>query len=76
MEGYEIYVEVIQAKKNFLNYLTIDPMHYNFSPAFTGSKMRQMFKLIVEVAEDNMNHLKSIVKDDVLDVELYDLLSR
>lgn len=51
-------------------------MLYNFSPAFTGSKMRQMFKLIVEVAEDNMNHLKSIVKDDVLDVELYDLLSR
>lgn len=38
-------------------------MRNTLSPAFTGSKMRQMFKLILVEIEDSMNYLESQIKD-------------
>lgn len=51
-------------------------MRATLSPAFTGSKMRQMFKLVMEVANENMKYLQEKSKNSHLDVELSDLCTR
>jgi cytochrome P450 family 9 len=51
-------------------------MRATLSPAFTGSKMRLMFQLVMEVANDNMAYLKSQMTNNFVDVELGDLMPR
>lgn len=52
-------------------------MRSTLSPAFTGSKMRQMFGLIVEIAEDMMTNLKATAqRGERLNWEMRDLCSR
>jgi hypothetical protein len=38
--------------------------------------MRAMFKLVAEVASENMKHLKEKTENSILDVELSDLFAR
>jgi hypothetical protein len=38
--------------------------------------MRGMFKLVAEVASDNMKYLKEKTENSILDVELSDLFTR
>ncbi|XP_065372226.1 probable cytochrome P450 9f2 [Calliphora vicina] len=56
-------------------------MRNTLSPAFTGSKMRQMFKLIVLEIEESMQYLKdeinnSNAEDKGLEVDIKDFTSR
>lgn len=52
-------------------------MRATLSPAFTGSKMRQMFELISECADEIVGHFSQQTKDgEKLNVELVDLFSR
>ncbi|XP_037038783.1 probable cytochrome P450 9f2 [Bradysia coprophila] len=52
-------------------------MRATLSPAFTGSKMRQMFNLVVEVAESVMQHLlKKVENGEKVDVEMKDFFTR
>lgn len=52
-------------------------MRASLSPAFTGSKMRQMFELVSTCAEDMVNFLREETKDvDVLHKEFKDLFMR
>ncbi|CAO1343924.1 unnamed protein product [Diamesa tonsa] len=48
-------------------------MRSTLSPAFTGSKMRKMFNLIVEISNDYMKQLMEKTKQFPQDVELKDL---
>lgn len=52
-------------------------MRATLSPAFTGSKMRQMFELISECADDIVKHCSEKAKSaDRIDVEMKDFFSR
>lgn len=53
-------------------------MRATLSPAFTGSKMRQMFELVVENSSDMIDHFKQKAKStkNGVDVEMKDLFSR
>lgn len=52
-------------------------MRATLSPAFTGFKMRQMYELVSECADNFVNHLKGRVKvGETLNVEIKDLYSR
>ncbi|XP_037038784.1 probable cytochrome P450 9f2 [Bradysia coprophila] len=52
-------------------------MRATLSPAFTGSKMRQMFNLVVEVAESVIQHLlKKVENGEKIDVEMKDFFTR
>ena len=48
-------------------------MRSTLSPVFTGSKMRQMFQLMNEVAQETLVHMK---KKDGLDVDVKDFVTR
>ena len=48
-------------------------MRSTLSPVFTGSKMRQMFQLMNEVAQETLVYMK---KKDGLDVEVKDFITR
>lgn len=52
-------------------------MRATLSPAFTGSKMRQMFNLVAEVAESVIQHLLLKVENgEKIDVEMKDFFTR
>lgn len=52
-------------------------MRATLSPAFTGSKMRQMFELISECTDEIVEHFSKMAKNgEKLNVELTDLFSR
>ncbi len=53
-------------------------MRATLSPAFTGSKMRQMFVLVSECADEIVQHFtkKSLDTEDRLDIEMKDFFSR
>lgn len=53
-------------------------MRSTLSPAFTSSKMRTMFALIKECAENFTNYFqkKMQVKNEVIDVEMKDIFTR
>lgn len=53
-------------------------MRATLSPAFTGSKMRQMFELVVDNSSDMVDHYKRKAKTsgNGVDVEMKDLFSR
>lgn len=52
-------------------------MRATLSPAFTGSKMRQMFELITECSEGIVKHfMKRAENGEKIDVEMKDLFSR
>lgn len=52
-------------------------MRATLSPAFTGSKMRQMFELISECADDIVKHFMGKVKSgEKLNIEMKDFFSR
>lgn len=54
-------------------------MRATLSPAFTGSKMRQMFELVVENSSDMVQHFQRKAKSSAIggvDVEMKDLFSR
>lgn len=52
-------------------------MRSTLSPAFTGSKMRQMFELVSECADEMINHLQDRAKaGETIDFEMKDLFSR
>lgn len=52
-------------------------MRATLSPAFTGSKMRQMFELISECADEMVEHLSKTAKSgEKLNVDLVDFYSR
>lgn len=52
-------------------------MRATLSPAFTGSKMRQMFELIADCGDGIVKHLtKRFEKGEKLNVEMKDLFSR
>lgn len=52
-------------------------MRATLSPAFTGSKMRQMFELISECADEIVEHFtKKAESGEKLDVEMKDFFSR
>lgn len=49
-------------------------MRSTLSPAFTSSKMRQMYKLVSECVEDVVKHLKQ--RSETLDIEMKDFFTR
>lgn len=51
-------------------------MRATLSPAFTGSKMRLMFQLVTEYADEAAKFLLEKSKKEKLDVEMKDLFSR
>ncbi|KAG4067463.1 hypothetical protein HA402_009700 [Bradysia odoriphaga] len=52
-------------------------MRATLSPAFTGSKMRQMFELVIECATDAVNHLQSQSGNGKrINIEMGDFFSR
>lgn len=52
-------------------------MRATLSPAFTGNKMRQMFELISECAEDYVKHFQSeAASGKKIDIELKEMFSR
>lgn len=52
-------------------------MRATLSPAFTGSKMRQMFELITECSEGIVKHFQKRVENgEKIDVEMKDVFSR
>lgn len=52
-------------------------MRATLSPAFTGSKMRQMFDLITECADDNVNHfVEKTTKGQPIDAEMRDFFTK
>lgn len=52
-------------------------MRATLSPAFTGSKMRQMFELVAECVDEVVNHfLKRIENGEKVSVEMKDFFSR
>lgn len=52
-------------------------MRATLSPAFTGSKMRQMFELISECAEDIVQHfVKKAECGETINIEMKDVFSR
>lgn len=52
-------------------------MRATLSPAFTGSKMRQMFDLVSECANDMSNYfLKQVANGETIKYEMKDLFSR
>ncbi|XP_055306358.1 uncharacterized protein LOC129570685 [Sitodiplosis mosellana] len=52
-------------------------MRANLSPAFTGSKMRQMFELVAECADDVVKHFLNKVKNgDRVNLEMKDFFTR
>lgn len=52
-------------------------MRATLSPAFTGSKMRQMFDLITECSEGIVKHfMKRVENGEKIDVEMKDVFSR
>lgn len=51
-------------------------MRSTLSPAFTGSKMRAMFDLVINCSEDMKNHLIQQSKTEGIVVEMKDLFTR
>lgn len=52
-------------------------MRATLSPAFTGSKMRQMFELVSECADEVVKHfLKKVENGEKIDIEMKDIFSR
>lgn len=51
-------------------------MRTTLSPAFTGSKMRSMFFLMLDCANDVVNYLVQTSKNEILEIELKDLFTR
>ncbi|KAL5285842.1 hypothetical protein ACFFRR_007495 [Megaselia abdita] len=51
-------------------------MRATLTPAYTGSKLRAMFELIRETAEDFTINLKKEIKDGLSDVEIKDYFTR
>lgn len=52
-------------------------MRSTLSPAFTGSKMRQMFELVSECGDELIGHLQERAKTgEVIDFEMKDMFSR
>lgn len=52
-------------------------MRATLSPAFTGSKMRQMFNLVVDVADSTVQYLLNKVNDgEKIDIEVKDFFTR
>lgn len=51
-------------------------MRATLTPAFTGSKLRGMFELIRETAEESFNKLKDEMKNGVSDINVRDYFTR
>lgn len=51
-------------------------MRSTLSPAFTGSKMRQMFELVSECADDVVEHFAKQSSEGKINVEMKDFFSR
>ncbi|XP_031624489.1 probable cytochrome P450 9f2 [Contarinia nasturtii] len=52
-------------------------MRATLSPAFTGSKMRQMFELVAECADDVVKHfLEKVEKGEKINIEMKDFFTR
>lgn len=52
-------------------------MRATLSPAFTGSKMRLMFELVADCADDVVKHfLKKIENGEKIEVEMKDFFTR
>lgn len=51
-------------------------MRATLSPAFTGSKMKQMFQLVVECSEETIKFLKQESMNKQLVPEMKDLFTR
>lgn len=52
-------------------------MRATLSPAFTGSKMRQMFELVAECADDVVKHfLQKAENGEKINVEMKDFFTR
>ncbi|XP_062551079.1 cytochrome P450 9e2-like [Armigeres subalbatus] len=51
-------------------------MRATLSPAFTGSKMRKMFELVIECSDSVAQYFVSQAKKSTIEVELYDLCTR
>ena len=51
-------------------------MRSTLSPAFTGSKMRNMFSLIANCSKDTINYLLNEANGKSLEIEIKDIFTR